>query len=164
MKILIIEDADFMARGFMAALSEQGHQVDWLVGARSLQPFVGIDNDKQDVQLDPANYDVVFCDGELIGPNMGPAVVRELVSRGICCIGISSTPDLNKQMTDNGAVAAFLKVSAFAAVVEKVLTMESARQPSPALCDAVNAFDQRIREDKDLRRKLDGIIQSFLQN
>jgi hypothetical protein len=162
MRILIIEDADFMALGLQEALSEQGHQVDWIIGVRSFEPFIGISNKKQNTAMDPSVYDIILCDGQLFGPNEGPAIVEQLAARGVTCVGISSTSELNKEMVTAGAVAGFIKVCAFAAIVEKILPMEAVAQMSPELIDSVHAFEQRIREDKELRRKLDGIITKFL--
>lgn len=162
MKVLIIEDAKFMALGFKDSLTEQGHDVDWIIGVRSFAPFVGIDGSERDVAMDPTIYDVVLCDGQTFGPNEGPAIVLDLAGRGVTCVGISSTPDYNNEMVRNGATMGLMKVCAFAAVVENVLKMEQCRQPSPELPAQVQAFEHTIRSDQTLRRKLDGIIQKHM--
>lgn len=163
MKVLIVEDAEFIAKGIRDALSAQGNEVDWIIGVRSFQPFLGINESKQDIPMDPSSYDVVLCDGQTFGPNEGPAIVQHLASIGITCVGISSTPDYNQAMVQNGAVMGFLKVVAFAAIVEDVLTMQSVRAPSPDLVEQVNAFEPRLRADRDLRRKLDAIIEPYMR-
>lgn len=164
MKVLIIEDAEFMALAIKDALSAQGHEVDWVIGVRSFSPFLGIGEQKQNIELDPTAYDVVLCDGQLPGANQGPDIVANLAARGVKCIGMSSDWDLNNKMVQSGAAAASLKVCIFAAIAEAVLTMEIVQQPQ-ALSDvipSVNAFAERIRADQTLRRKLDSLIEKHM--
>lgn len=158
MRILIIEDCEFMAEAMNVALREQGHNVDWIIGVRNFAPFTGINAEKQDVAIDPSQYDIALCDGELFGEFEGPAIVEALVTNNVPCLGMSSTHDLNNKMVENGAGAAFLKVCLFAAIVEQTVNMETARQPSQQVIQQVTQFEKRIREDKDLRRKLDQLV------
>lgn len=163
MRILIIEDCEFMAEAMKLALSEQGHSVDWIIGVRNFAPFTGINAEKQDVAADPSQYDIALCDGELFGDNEGPAIVEALVANNVPCLGMSSTRELNNKMVENGAGAGFLKVCLFAAIVEQTVNiMEAARQPSQQVIQQVTQFEQRIREDKELRRKLDERVAKFM--
>jgi DNA-binding response OmpR family regulator len=163
MRILIIEDFEPIAQAMQTALRDQGHDVDWIIGVRSFEPFLGIDSTKQNTPVDQLSYDLVISDGDLFGPNQGPAIVQQLVSQGVACVGISSQPDFNDKMTGFGAVAGFLKATAFAAIVERTVDMQAWRQPSQQTLDAVKAFDQRLRDDRDLRRKLDSILMAQME-
>lgn len=163
MRILIIEDYGPIARAMQAALREQGHDVDWITGVRSFEPFVGIDAEKQDIAVTPTTYDLVMCDGELFGKNHGPAVVKQLVSLGVVCVGISSQHPMNNEMVALGAVAGLLKPCAFAAIADQTVNMEAWRQPSQQTLDAFAAMEQRIRDDRDLRKKLDSLLMAFMQ-
>jgi hypothetical protein len=164
MKVLIIEDADFMALAMQSALEQQGHQVDWICGVHTFEPFVGIDKNEQPMSnsLDVSSYDVVFCDGQLFGQHQGPAVVEVLAARNIACVGISSEHKLNNEMCANGATFGALKTYIFAAMVENELPVESCRQPSAELIAAVNGFEQRFRDDESLRRKLDDKLRAHM--
>jgi hypothetical protein len=163
MRILIIEDFEPIALAMQSALRQQGHDVDWVIGVRSLEPFVGIDSKKQNIALTPSSYDLVISDGDLYGPNQGPTIVQQLVSQDVVCVGISSQPDFNEKMTGFGAVAAFLKASAFAAIVEKTVDMQCWRQPSQSTLNAITAYDERLRADRDLRRKLDELVMANME-
>ncbi len=164
MRILIIEDFEPIALAMQSALRQQGYDVDWIIGVRSFEPFLGIDSKKQNIAMDPSSYDLVFSDGDLFGPNNGIAIVEQLASRGVSCVGISSQPDFNDKMVSNGAIAGYLKAAAFAAFVEEAADMQGVRQRSQQALDSIAAFDQRVREDKDLRRKLDAILMANMQN
>jgi len=168
MRILIVEDAACIALPMQATLSQQGHQVDWISGVRSFEPFIGITEDKQDVKHDvPVNdasgYDLALVDGQLLGKIEGPAVVSFLSSKGVTCVAISSKHDFNADMVRNGAAVGFIKHALFAALMLDGITGEDIRQPSLQLCERINAFEQRIQDDKELRSKLDQILMSYLR-
>lgn len=163
MRILIIEDFEPIALAMQSALSDQGHDVDWIIGVRSFEPFFGIDSRKQNIPLNPSSYDLVLSDGDLFGPNNGIAIVEQLVASGVVCVGMSSQPTFNEKMTGAGAVAGFLKVSAFAAIIEQTVNMQAWQQPSQQTLDAIKAYDNRLREDADLRRKLDALVMANMQ-
>ena len=163
MRILIVEDCDFMAKAIKAALESNGHQVTWVVGFQSVQPLVAIRSNMQPQPLNARNFDVAFVDGQLEGKLEGPAVVLELTSKHVKCVGISSTVELNAAMLTSGATLAIQKVTSLAAVASDLLTPELVAHPTEGLQLELTALTDRIRQDKEMRGRLDELVKPFMQ-
>lgn len=161
MKVLIIEDFEPIALGMQKIFTDRGHQCDCIIGVRSFQPFIGVALDKQDIAIDPSEYDVVLCDFELVGKIRGPAIVHDLTARGIPCVAMSSVDSCNDEMVANGALMGFFKLTVLAALIEGDLTAEGCRTGTPDVIATVSAYHRdRLLADLDLRGKIEAIITS----
>ena len=163
MRILLVEDCDFMAKAIKAALESNGHQVTWVIGFETNQPLLAIDSDHQPQAINARDFDIAFVDGQLEGKFEGPAIVEALSSRHIKCAGISSTNDLNDLMLAAGATMAMLKVTALGAIVENVLTPDFVQRPPRGIHVALESFGAHIRNNKELRYKLDQLVKPYMQ-
>ncbi len=159
MKVLIIEDFEPIALAMQQTFTDRGHQCDCLIGVRSFQPFIGIGLDKQNIVIDPSDYDVVLCDFELVGQIRGTTIVHDLAARGIPCIAMSSQESCNDEMVANGAIMGFFKLTVLAALVEGDLTAEDCRIATPGVIATVGVYNRdRLLTDLNLRGKLESIL------
>lgn len=183
MRILIVEDAEFMGKSLQALLLSQGHQVQWIVGVQSLDGgrFVGLTAEKQPVEIDPSSFQVAFVDGQVWGiadetiegkkpgdlycADIGPNVVKALVAYGVCCAGIGSVPELNNIMLENGAKVAHNKGAMFVALVNDLLSAEQIPSLDDAALASLAEFAANCSNasNKPLRQKADAYLRPFME-
>lgn len=159
MKVLVIEDSACMARAFETLLQESGHQVHVCVGCQSLEPLVLTASDGSATALDSSKFDVVFCDGQLIGSIEGPAIVEVLSRLRLPSFGISTVDSFNQAMLKAGAKGGQNKAIALLLVMAGVLTPEMIASPELKLDQAT--IDNTLK-NKELRSKADALIMRFL--
>lgn len=160
-KVLIIEDAKFMALSFKAAL--QGYDVQCIAGISRFEPLTGIGFENEEVVIDASTVAFALVDGQLLGKIEGPAIVKHLASLGITCVGVSSQADFNRNMQLNGAKLALNKAAALGAVWSKLITPENARTDSRRLAPVVEDFERNFWHMDGLKKELDALIMSFLK-
>ena len=137
MRILIVEDADFVAFTFKEFL--QGHDVTCVRSFRSLDPLIAVSGDGLHL-LDEEKFDLAFVDGSCGTDFEGPAIVKALVSRGIACVGMSTDSDLNAEMQAAGAKFARGKPWILAGLCAGRLPAEELCNPSPELLASLDRF------------------------
>lgn len=160
-RVLIIEDAKFMALSFKAAL--QGYDVQCIAGIASFEPLIGIGFEKEAVQIDASEVAFALVDGQLLGEIEGPAIVEKLAALGITCVGVSSQNDYNQKMRDNGARLACNKAAALGALWTRLVTPENARTASRKLAQTLEHFERNFLKMDGLKKELDELIMSFLK-
>ncbi len=183
MRILIVEDVEFMGQSLEALLLSQGHQVQWIVGVQSLAGgrLVGLTADKQPCEVDSSSFQVALIDGQIWGvadettegkkpgdlycANLGPDVVKVLVAHGVCCAGISSELKLNNMMLENGAKVAHNKGAMFVALVNDLLTAEQIPSLDDAALASLAEFVANCSNasNKPLREKADAYLRPFME-
>lgn len=166
MKVLIIEDAVSMALALRDEFVQAGHEVDIIIGVRGFSPFVGIDIDEVDQPpMDVTQYDLALVDGDTFGKAnpKGPTIVPQLVASGVPCFGISGDTKMNDEMVAAGAIAGAHKIGVYVALVEGILQADQFLTPPADVAATADSLWERVRNDKDLRRKLDEKFAKYLR-
>lgn len=161
MKILIVEDGVPMARAFESLLTAAGHQVSRYVGARSLESLVLFTENGSDQQIDPRDFDLAYCDGQLEGSIEGPAIVAVLASAGVTCTGISTMKDYNDRMLAAGAKLAYNKAVALLALLSGLAPADLILSDVEAVKARQSQIDEAVK-NKDLRKQADALVMSFM--
>lgn len=163
MKILIVEDAFCMAMVLRDVLIEAGHQVTCVTGFNSLQPVRALGFDKLESDLDVRQFDLAFCDGQLLGKFKGQDVVEMLTAQGVKAIGMSTAPDFNKAMVEKGAKLAANKAVIIASVFAGHLTLDEAVNPTATAAADLEAYVWNVLfKDKVMKDRLDNAVNHYL--
>ena len=161
MNILVIEDGIPMARAFESLLKAAGHQVTCFIGARSLEPLVLIAQDGSDHFVDLSQFQLAYCDGQLVGKIEGPSIVAVLAKASVACVGISTMPNYNNDMVAAGALIAHNKAIAMMALMAGFAPPEEI----VANVEAVKARQAQIdaaANDPAIRTRANDLLMSFL--
>ncbi len=163
LNILLIEDFAPIARAFEALLLEAGHKVSWFVGAKSLQPLVLVAEDRSEQLIDASQFDFAFCDGQLVGPIEGAAIVKVLCEAKVVCAGISSMKPMNDAMVANGANVGFNKaVGLFGLLSKRICPLTIIDSTPNSLNDLPAEIEATFRSDKVNYDACDALLNRFL--
>ena len=161
MRVLIVEDAAFMAETFKELLPK-GHDVVCVSHFLALRPdLYAVKIDGSHVLL-RKKIDVAFVDGECGRDFGGPAIVDELTRRGVQCVGMSSDPEANAEMLKSGAVLDFQKPFALCALALGLVPLEELASSARSIEERVLANPDVWDSKSEAHRRVDAVIKESL--
>lgn len=172
MKILLIEDTAGFADPMRQQLEARGHQVTWIIGAKTLgaKRLTGIlagknatpledkwdDDSSRLVEVVYSDFELALVDGGLIGPvNSGEPIVKALTKAGLPAIAITGGGTGNPVLIAAGALAGLPKEFVVLAIKGDVLVpADVVKDPDKErLSTRLDCFAQEMRGKAAQARK-----------
>ena len=165
-EVLLVEDSPFFAAAFRETLEAQGNKVTTIAGAENvnaLRAGIGLGADGKAVQVPLSRFNAAFVDGDLAGNVTGAQVVERLAAKHISSVGISSQPSMNKEMLEQGAVAAGLKPSVFGALVNKDISVAGVLKKPGTIQGQIDDYQRRYLADRTVGSRAEQIIKDVMK-
>lgn len=165
-EVLLVEDSPFFAAAFKETLEAQGNKVTTIAGAENvnaLRAGIGLGVDGKAVQVPLSRFNAAFVDGDLAGGVTGAQVVERLTAKHVSSVGISSQHAMNKEMVEQGAVAAGLKPSVFGALVNKDISVASILKKPGGVQGQIDDYQRRYLADRTVGSRAEEIIREVMK-
>lgn len=162
MRILLVEDTVMMAKAVIELLRDQGHEVTWVAGFNDPQKPILIDSDRDEVDLCPGDFELVFLDGDLLDHKEGKDLVPVFNEANLPCFGTSTINEMNDEMIEAGAIGAIGKAVWLLALVHNRVTPEQFAECSDETIAELEAVEADSKSDSDFRKAADALLRKHL--
>lgn len=165
--VLLIEDTPGMGRAFKEVLTNNGHEVTWVTGIKSLKPFTGVTVDGAEVALCNTRLKIALVDGNL-GKNhaTGAELIRTLTDNKFVSIGTSTVDKLNAEMLERGAMMVARKPMLYAGIMGRHIDLKATLYAPEKAKSGLERFIADFNKARlaPLREKADERLMHFLVN
>lgn len=162
MKILVVEDTKMMAKAVIELLENLGHEVSWVIGYNDPSTLKCLSEDGSEVVLNTDDFDLVFMDGDLEGEALGKELVPVFAKANVPCFGMSTMPDMNKEMIEVGAIGAATKPTFYLALVHGLVTAEQFAEYSDETQKTLASVDSESKSSDEFRKAGEDLLRKYM--